>query len=62
MIRAGIEMEAMMRDVYEEYKNNGGIISPMNTESCRRYLQEKNWYRSETRRCSLAFLSHSIND
>lgn len=25
--------------LYKEYKNNGGTITPMNTESCRRYLQ-----------------------
>lgn len=30
-----------LKPIYKEYKNNGGIISPMNTESCRRYLQEK---------------------
>lgn len=27
--------------IFKEYKENGGIISPMNTESCRKYLQEK---------------------
>lgn len=27
--------------MYMDYVNNGGIISPMNTEPCRRYLQEK---------------------
>lgn len=26
--------------LFKEYKNNGGIVSPMNTESCRRYLQK----------------------
>lgn len=30
-----------LKPIYKEYKNNGGIISPMNTESYRRYLQEK---------------------
>ena len=30
-----------LKPIYKEYKNNGGIISPMNTESCRRYLQKK---------------------
>ena len=30
-----------LKPIYKEYKNNGGIISPMNTESCRKYLQEK---------------------
>ncbi len=29
------------KSVYIEYIKNGGIISPMNTESCRKYLQEK---------------------
>lgn len=27
--------------LYKEYVKNGGVITPMNTESCRRYLQEK---------------------
>lgn len=27
--------------IYMDYVNNGGIISPMNTESCRRYLEKK---------------------
>ena len=27
--------------LFKEYKNNGGIVSPMNTESCKRYLQKK---------------------
>ena len=27
--------------LYIEYTDNGGEITPMNTESCRRYLQEK---------------------
>lgn len=27
--------------LYIEYIKNGGVISPMNTESCRKYLQEK---------------------
>lgn len=27
--------------LFKEYKNNGGIVSPMNTESYRRYLQKK---------------------
>lgn len=27
--------------LYKDYVKNGGVISPMNTESCRRYLQEK---------------------
>lgn len=27
--------------LYIDYVNNGGVISPMNTESCRKYLQEK---------------------
>ncbi len=27
--------------LFKEFKNNGGVVSPMNTESCRRYLQEK---------------------
>lgn len=27
--------------MYINYINNGGVISPMNTEPCRRYLQEK---------------------
>ena len=27
--------------LFKKYKNNGGMVSPMNTESCRRYLQEK---------------------
>ena len=24
--------------LFKEYKNNGGIVSPMNTESCRKRL------------------------
>ena len=32
---------------YNKYKNDGGIVSPMNTESCRRYLQEKAGCRVE---------------
>lgn len=27
--------------LFKEFKNNGGVLSPMNTESCRRFLQEK---------------------
>lgn len=27
--------------LYRDYINDGGTISPMNTESCRKYLQEK---------------------
>lgn len=27
--------------LFKEYKENVGIASPMNTESCRKYLQEK---------------------
>lgn len=27
--------------LYKEYVENGGKISPMNTEPCRRYLQEQ---------------------
>ncbi len=30
-----------LKPLYRDYKKNGGVISPMNTESCRRYLQEK---------------------
>lgn len=30
-----------LKPFYKEYINNGGIITPMNTESCRRYLQRK---------------------
>lgn len=26
---------------YMDYVNSGGVISPMNTEKCRKYLQEK---------------------
>lgn len=26
---------------YKEYVENGGVITPMNTESCRKYLQDK---------------------
>ncbi len=29
------------KPVYLEYVKSGGVISPMNTESCRRYIQEK---------------------
>lgn len=29
------------KPAYLEYIKNGGIISPMNTETCRKYLQEK---------------------
>lgn len=27
--------------IYIEYVGNGGVVSPMNIESCRRYLQDK---------------------
>lgn len=27
--------------LYKEYVFNGGVVSPMNTESCRKYLEEK---------------------
>ena len=27
--------------VYTEYVESGGIVSPMNTESCRKYLENK---------------------
>ena len=37
-----------LKPIYREYKNNGGIISPMNTETCRRYLQEKSGVTVET--------------
>lgn len=33
--------------LFKEYKNNGGVVSPMNTESCRRYLQEKSGRKVE---------------
>ncbi len=33
--------------LYNEYKNNGGVITPMNTESCRRYLQNKSGNKVE---------------
>lgn len=29
------------KSVFIEYVKNGGAISPMNTEPCRKYLQEK---------------------
>lgn len=32
---------------FKEYKNNNGIVSPMNTETCRRYLQEKVGHKIE---------------
>lgn len=32
---------------YKEYKNNGGIITPMNTESCRKYLEDKSGNKVE---------------
>lgn len=35
-----IDREKIM-PLYKEYVENGGIITPMNTESCRIYLQEK---------------------
>lgn len=28
-----------LKSLYNEYVENGGVISPMNTETCRRYLQ-----------------------
>lgn len=31
----------MLKLYFSEYVKNGGIVSPMNTESCRRYIQEK---------------------
>lgn len=27
--------------LYLEYINNGGAVSPMNTETCRKYIQSK---------------------
>lgn len=30
-----------MLPFYAEYVINGGVVSPMNTESCRRYLQQR---------------------
>ena len=36
-----------MNSFYKEYINNGGIVSPMNTEPCRKYLQERLEYRVE---------------
>lgn len=27
--------------LYKAYVNGGGMVSPMNTEPCRKYLQEK---------------------
>lgn len=27
--------------LFKDYKSGGGIVSPMNTETCRRYLQEQ---------------------
>lgn len=27
--------------LFKDYKSDGGIVSPMNTETCRRYLQEQ---------------------
>lgn len=34
--------------IYKEYKDNGGVVSPMNTESCRKYLQEKSGERVQS--------------
>lgn len=27
--------------LFKKFKDNGGVVSPMNTESCRRYLEER---------------------
>ena len=35
-----MDRESMI-PIYKEYVKNNGIISPMNTETCRKYLQEK---------------------
>ena len=35
-----MDREGIM-SLYMDYVNNGGVISPMNTEKCRKYLQEK---------------------
>lgn len=29
------------KSIYNEYVDNGGIVSPMNTEPCRKYLEDK---------------------
>ena len=34
-------MENFRENLIPLFKNNGGVVSPMNTESCRRFLQEK---------------------
>lgn len=34
------ETRESMMPLYRDYVNNGGKISPMNTEPCRKYLQE----------------------
>lgn len=34
--------------LYKEYVENGGVISPMNTEPCRRYLKEKTGEKVES--------------
>jgi len=35
------EIENRFKHLYKEYVENGGVISPMNTETYRRYLQNK---------------------
>lgn len=30
-----------MKEIFKEYVDNGGDFSPMNTEPCRRYLEEQ---------------------
>lgn len=35
------EKREKLKPLFAEYINNGGVFSPMNTESCRRYLEEK---------------------
>lgn len=30
-----------MKPIFTEYRNRGGEVSPMNTEPCKKYLQEK---------------------
>lgn len=42
-----IQNKESLIPLFKEYKNNGGIVSPINTESCRRYLQEMIGYKIE---------------
>lgn len=41
MVNKNLVIREDVAQFYKEYINNGGMLSPFNTESCRKYLEDK---------------------